>query len=61
MRKRFEKETKRIVKGNSTSAVSYAEKVTLGLKGIAEEVRISLGKEEVSDKLRRLDCCLVGW
>ena len=60
VRKKPEKEAKKQAKGNSTSAASYAETVILGLNGIAEEVRISLGKEEVGDKLRRLDCCLIG-
>ena len=61
VRKGSDKEAKKIVKGNSTSAGSYSEKVILGLNGTAEEVRISPGKEEIRDKLRRLDCCLVGW
>ena len=61
VRKRSEKEVKKVVKGNSTSAASYVEKVILGLNGTIEKVRISLGKEEIRDKLRRLDCCLVGW
>ena len=59
VRKSSEKVTKRTVKGNSTSVVSYAE--ILRLNGTADEVRISLGKEEVRDKLRSLDYCLVGW
>ena len=49
----------RTVKGNSTYVISYAE--ILGLNRTVEEMRTSLGKEEVRDKLRSLDCCLVGW
>ena len=60
VRKRLEKEAKKQTKGNSTFAASYAETVILGLNEPAEEVSISLGKEEVRDKLRWLDRCLVG-
>ena len=61
VRKKPEKEAKKQAKRNSTFATSYVETVILGLNGPAKEVRISLGKEEVRDKLRHLDCCLVGW